>query len=67
MTTRFARQWCRTVAIALALLLAAISNARADEAGSFEPSGAARQLSGAPGIYEWRYRAKVGPGAYDQV
>ncbi|HXW83318.1 MAG TPA: alpha/beta hydrolase, partial [Candidatus Binataceae bacterium] len=61
----------RRVSFAIALgcaLLAGFSiEARADQAQSFHAKGSARQLTGAPGIYEWSYGAKVGPSPYDQI
>ena len=60
--------------LARALILAAIvgfaSAAAAADLGAtarFKPVGAARELKGAPGIYEWIFQATVGSSPFDKI
>jgi pimeloyl-ACP methyl ester carboxylesterase len=48
--------------LALLLLLATSASA-----ADFQAVGAARELKGAPGIYEWTYQATVGKSPFDQI
>jgi pimeloyl-ACP methyl ester carboxylesterase len=49
----------------LALLLLLVASAAS--AADFQPVGPARELKGAPGIYQWRYQATVGKSPFDQI
>lgn len=54
------------VAAALVLSLSAVAVSAAEPV-QFTAAGAPRELKGAPGVYEWRFEAKVGPSAYDRI
>src|SRR5271156_6184010 len=60
------RSNCAAIATLLALCLGAIAAAAAEPV-QFTAAGAPRELKGAPGVYEWRYEAKVGPSAFDRI
>jgi len=49
--------------LAVLLLLVATFASAAD----FQAAGAARELKGAPGIYEWRFAATVGKSPFDKI
>jgi dienelactone hydrolase len=49
----------------LAVLFLLIASAAS--AADFQAVGAARELKGAPGIYEWTFRAIVGKSPFDQI
>ena len=49
--------------LAVLLLLVATIASAAD----FQPVGAARELKGAPGIYEWKFQATVGKSPFDKI
>jgi pimeloyl-ACP methyl ester carboxylesterase len=49
----------------LVAILALPASARA--AGEFHATGAARELKGAPGIYEWTFAADVGKSPFDKT
>lgn len=51
---------------AFVTLIVVGASARADALG-FVPRGEARELKGAPGVYEWIYEAKVGPSEFDRI
>src|SRR5208282_4067660 len=55
----------RVAAAMLALQLALV--AAVAFAGDFVPSGAPRELKGAPGIYESRFETVRGPSPFDQI
>ena len=46
----------------LFLLIATVASA-----ADFQPVGAARELKGAPGIYEWTFEATVGKSPFDKI
>ncbi|MGC2276035.1 MAG: hypothetical protein WA571_08495, partial [Candidatus Binatus sp.] len=50
-------------ALAVLLLLVATVASAAD----FQAVGAARELKGAPGIYEWTFQATVGKSPFDKI
>ena len=52
------------VMVLLVLLVATCATAAAVE---FNAAGAARELKGAPGIYEWTFQAAVGKSAFDKI
>lgn len=52
---------------ALAVLFLFLSFTSAASAADFKQVGPARELKGAPGIYEWSYRATVGKSPFDQI
>ncbi|HUY27097.1 MAG TPA: hypothetical protein VMV27_06715 [Candidatus Binataceae bacterium] len=60
-------------AVTIALVLAAGFAARAASAAApsrqaqFQPASGPRAITGAPGVYEWRYLAKPGPTFYDKI
>jgi pimeloyl-ACP methyl ester carboxylesterase len=51
----------------LAILLALVATHAAAAIASFKEVGAALELKGAPGIYEWTYQATVGKSAFDKI
>ena len=51
----------------LALLLVFIATTAAASAAEFKATGAARELKGAPGIYEWTFTAVVGKSPFDKI
>ena len=55
-----------SVSAVLLFFLALGAAASAGETG-FSAAGAARELKGAPGIYEWRYQAIVGKSPFDKI
>jgi len=57
----------RAVLDALGLLLLFLSLASGALAADFTQVGAARELKGAPGIYEWSYQATVGKSPFDKI
>jgi len=57
----------RAVLDALGVLLLFLSLASGALAADFTQVGAARELKGAPGIYEWSYQATVGKSPFDKI
>ena len=55
-----------TLGVLLILLVFIATHATAS-AAEFKATGAARELKGAPGIYEWKYVATVGKSAFDRI
>jgi pimeloyl-ACP methyl ester carboxylesterase len=49
----------------LAVLLVLVATIAS--AADFQPVGAARDLKGAPGIYEWKFEATVGKSPFDKI
>ncbi len=49
----------------LAVLLLLVASAAS--AADFQAVGAARELKGAPGIYEWTFQATVGKSPFDKI
>jgi hypothetical protein len=58
------RRVTHDVLVLLLLLIATYASASAAE---FKAVGAARELKGAPGIYEWTYVASVGKSPFDKI
>src|SRR5260221_6066439 len=76
MTNRSSRKATPLLRIAIAIQLFAIltvctfdAAARADstDAASFAAVGAASEIKGAPGVYEWTYQATVGKSPFDKI
>ncbi|MDO8433072.1 MAG: alpha/beta fold hydrolase [Candidatus Binatus sp.] len=76
MTNRSSRKTHAMLRVGVAIQLYAIlaicvfqGTARADstEAAAFAASGAAHEIKGAPGIYEWSYQATVGKSPFDKI
>src|SRR5271169_908884 len=58
----------RRVALDLLLVLLLLFATHAiASAAEFNAVGAARELKGAPGIYEWTFEASVGKSAFDKI
>ncbi len=55
------------IALAAIALVIAAAPAQADAPSTFAPTGAARELKGAPGIFEWRFDARVGASPFDRI
>ena len=51
----------------VAVLLCLVAFCAIASAADFKPLGAARQLAGAPGIYEWSFQATVGTSPFDKI
>ncbi|MGH7865176.1 MAG: hypothetical protein ACREQB_09310, partial [Candidatus Binataceae bacterium] len=64
-----ARRHLRAVQIAAALAAVALLVAPAAPAADhgFAPRGAARELTGVPGIYEWTFAATRGASPFDRI
>ena len=52
---------------AVLLLFLALSAAASASAAGFSAAGAARELKGAPGIYEWTFASVVGKSPFDKI
>ena len=58
----------RCIALAMLTILLALVATRATAAiANFKEVGAALELKGAPGIYEWTYHATVGKSPFDKI
>ena len=51
----------------LAVLLLLFATHAVASAAEFNAVGAARELKGAPGIYEWTFEATVGKSPFDKI
>ncbi len=63
------RVFSSIVALHLCIILVAILGlpARAARADEFHATGTARELKGAPGIYEWTFGSAVGKSPFDKI